>query len=182
MRKLLLTLIVTLTFLLAGCTSDGADGDGDNSPEGDPTIAKGASLGEWTETIEGGPLAGAETTDTDLNAQCDAAPTSVGSHPFTLPAANDEDVPWKASTFTVTLHPTEDAPGELDLYLFDSEGNELAANFASDLMGENPHLISVNNLASGDYTVEVHACAPSPGYTLDLVGTMVASQDVYAAS
>lgn len=181
MRKMLLALLVAATFLLAGCTSDDAGDNGDSSPEGEPTIAKGSPLGDWTETIEGGPLAGAEAVDADGNANCNTSPAGVGTHEFTLPAQSENSIPWKASSFTVTLNPLEDSPGELDLYLLDSEGTVLVSNTAMDLLSEDPHTVSVKNLASGDYTVEVHACAPAPGYTLDLLGAMVASQDVYAS-
>ncbi len=181
MRKLLLTLLVAATLLLAGCTTDGTDGENSGGAAGEPTIAKGSSLGEWTDTIEGGPLAGAETIDQELDARCDASPAGVGSHDFTLPAADDNGVPWKASSFKITLTKPTEAPSELDLYLFDAEGNQLAANTESDLMGTNPFELTLNSLVPGDYTAQVHACSPTNGYTLTLAGTMVASQDVYSS-
>ena len=167
------------TFLLAGCTSDDTGDDGEGTPDGELLVAKGDSLGEWTHSEEGGPLAGGmEPT----SGTCTGAPTDDGATDFTIPATDDDNVPWKASTLTITLAKAQDEGAtEVDFFLLDADGDQLGANTENDLMGTNPYVLTVNNVVPGDYTLNVVACTPVAPYTLSFVGAMVASQDVYAS-
>ncbi len=176
---MLLSLLVAATFLLAGCTSDGTEGDGDGTPEGELLVAKGASLGEWTHSAEGGPLVGGmEPT----SGTCTGGPEDDGAINFSIPAADDDGVPWKASTLTITIAKAQDEGAtELVFFLLDADGDELGANTENDLMGTNPYVLTVNNVGPGDYTLNVVACTPVAPYTLSFVGAMVASQDVYSS-
>lgn len=178
MRRNLLIALLSASFLLAGCSEGGGGDDGGDAGD-DPTIARGDSLGEWTTSFTGGPLVGVEAVDADGNPTCASLPTGVGSHPFTLPANSEDGVAWRASDLTVTLTKDNEASVELDIYLFDADGDELGANTEFDAQSSSWDTLTVTNLSPGDYTVEIHACAPSPGYTVDVTASMVATEDVF---